>query len=116
MRVIEVRNYINGEWVGSVGDSFQSFIAGTDEPLARAPVTTAEEVGSAVRAAKSAFERSDWRDRSGGERAQVLLALADALHARRQEAAEIIAREMGKPVRISLTREVDGAVDKLRFY
>lgn len=114
--MIDVRNYVNGEWVRSRGDSFQSFVAGGDEPLARAPVTAPDEVGAAVRAAKDAFERSDWRERSGSERAQALLALADALQARREEAAEIIAREMGKPLRISLTREVDGAIDKLRFY
>jgi len=114
--VIEVRNYVNGEWVRSSGTSFESFNANTGESLSRAAATTPEEVGVAVAAAKTAFARSDWRERSGSERAKALLALADALEKRRQEAAEIIAREMGKPVRISLSREVDGAVDKLRFY
>ena len=114
--MIEVRNYVNGEWVRSSGTSFESFNANTGESLSRAAATTPEEVGVAVAAAKTAFARSDWRERSGSERAKALLALADALEKRRQEAAEIIAREMGKPVRISLSREVDGAVDKLRFY
>jgi acyl-CoA reductase-like NAD-dependent aldehyde dehydrogenase len=114
--VIEVRNYINGEWVRGSGSSFESYNPGTGKPLSRAAATTPEEVGAAVRAAKAAFERPDWRERSGGERAKALLALADALEARREDAAEIIAREMGKPLRISLTREVDGAIDKLRFY
>lgn len=114
--MIDVRNYINGAWVSSTGDSFQSFHAADATPLSRAPITSAAEVGQAVASAKAAFESSAWRETSGGERASALLKMADALASQRDEVALLIAKEMGKPLRISLTREVDGAVDKLRYF
>lgn len=114
--MIEVRNYVNGAWSTSRGRAFQSFNPADGRPLSQAPVTTADEVGAAVAAAKAAFQSAQWRDTSGGERAAALLAIADALHRRREQAAKLIANEMGKPYRISLTREVDGAIDKLRFF
>jgi NAD-dependent aldehyde dehydrogenases len=30
--------------------------------------------------------------------------------------SELIAREMGKPIRVNMAREVEGAVDKLRYF
>jgi acyl-CoA reductase-like NAD-dependent aldehyde dehydrogenase len=114
--VIEVRNYINGRWVRSSGETFQSYNPSTGKPLSTAPVTTAGEVAEAVAAAKAAFHAPAWRGLSAGQRATALLALADALQKRRKEAGELIAHEMGKPIRISLTREVDGAIDKLRYF
>lgn len=114
--MIEVRNYINGHWVRGNGESFQSFNPSTGEPLSRAPITDSAQVGEAVAAAKAATGAAHWRDISAGERARALLAIADALQGVRQEAAELVAKEMGKPIRISLTREVDGAIDKLRYF
>jgi acyl-CoA reductase-like NAD-dependent aldehyde dehydrogenase len=114
--VIEVRNYINGRWVRSGGETFQSYNPSTGKPLSTAPATPAIEVAEAVAAAKAAFQSSQWRCTSGADRARALLALADALERRRQEAGELVALEMGKPIRISLNREIDGAIDKLRFF
>lgn len=114
--MIDVRNYVGGAWALSQGEPFHSFNPADGTRLSRARVTTPGEVSQAVAAAKTAFERPDWRESSGGERAAALLKLADALASVRNEAADLIAREMGKPLRISLSREVDGAVDKLRFF
>ncbi|MDQ4019218.1 MAG: aldehyde dehydrogenase family protein, partial [Actinomycetota bacterium] len=50
------------------------------------------------------------------ERAAVLLELADRLEAEARPIAELVSREMGKPIRLSLARELHGAVDKLRFF
>jgi acyl-CoA reductase-like NAD-dependent aldehyde dehydrogenase len=86
----------------------------TREPFASAPVTDAAGVDEAVRAARAAF--GDWRRRKGGERAAALLALADGLEGRAGEISELIACEMGKPVSVNRAREVDGAIDKLRYF
>ena len=85
--MIEVRNYINGRWVRSSGESFQSYNPSTGKPLSTAPATTASEVAEAVAAAKAAFHAPAWRGLSAGQRATALLALADALQKRRKEAA-----------------------------
>lgn len=114
--MIEVRNYIDGRWVESGGGHLESANPYTGETLARAPVSEAEAVDAAVVAARRAFDDGDWRWRKGAERAAALFAFAEALAAKSKPISELIAREMGKPVTVNMTREVESAVDKLRYY
>lgn len=114
--MIKVRNYIDGRWVEGGGDHLESANPYTGETLARAPVSDAEAVDAAVAAARRAFDDGDWRWRKGAERAAALSAFAEALAAKSKSISELIAREMGKPVTVNLTREVESAVDKLRYY
>jgi phenylacetaldehyde dehydrogenase len=114
--VKSVKNYVGGNWFDAPGEQFQSFNAVTGAPLAMAPASDAAAVDAAVQAARKAYDQGDWRWRKGSERAAALLALADALAARGREISELIALEMGKPVRVNMAREIHGAVDKLRFF
>ncbi len=115
-RMKNVRNYVDGGWVDPKAERFQSWNAVTGAPLASAPVSDAAAVDAAVQAARLAFDRGDWRWKKGSERAAALLTFADALAARGKEISELIAYEMGKPVRVNMAREIHGAVDKLRFF
>lgn len=112
----ELRNYVGGRWVDADGERFESTNPATGELVATAPATPPDGVHEAVRAAREAFGSGAWRDLRGAERGRALDALADALEARREEAGELMAREMGKPVRVGVGREVDGAVDRLRYF
>ena len=114
--MIDAHNYVDGVWQPIGNGTFNSYLASDASPLARAPVSGAKEVDQAVAAARRAFLASEWRDTSGAERAAALLKIADELNRQREPVARLIAQEMGKPYRISLTREVDGAIDKLRFF
>jgi acyl-CoA reductase-like NAD-dependent aldehyde dehydrogenase len=111
-----VRNYLEGNWVDPKAERFQSYNAVTGAPFASAPVSDGAAVDAAVQSARLAFDQGDWRWRKGSERAAALLALADALAERGREISELIALEMGKPVRVNMAREIHGAVDKLRFF
>ena len=111
-----VTNYVDGRWVDPKVERFHSVNPATGETLASAPASDAGAVDAAVTAARRAFDKGNWRWRKGSERARALLAFADALEARANEISELIAREMGKPVRVNLAREVEGAVDKLRYF
>ena len=111
-----VSNYIDGAWVDPGGARFNSHNPMTGAPFAAAPVSDAAAVDAAVQAARRAFDQGDWRWRKGSERARALSTFADALAARSREISELIANEMGKPVRVNMAREVEGAVDKLRFF
>jgi betaine-aldehyde dehydrogenase len=114
--VIEVKNYIDGRWVRSTGKRFASFNPTTGEKLSEAAASDAAAVGEAVAAARRAFDEGDWRWTKGSTRAAALLKLADVLESRTKPISELIAREMGKPVRVNMAREVEGAVDKLRYF
>jgi acyl-CoA reductase-like NAD-dependent aldehyde dehydrogenase len=114
--LIEVRNYIDGKWVDVGGSRFASVNPMTGEDLARAPVSDASAVDAAVAAARRAFDGGGWRWTKGSVRAAALLRLADTLESRAQQVSVLIAREMGKPARVNRAREVEGAVDKLRYF
>jgi acyl-CoA reductase-like NAD-dependent aldehyde dehydrogenase len=49
-------NFIDGERVASTGDTEPVLNPATGEEMARAPISTAEDVDHAVRAARAAFE------------------------------------------------------------
>jgi acyl-CoA reductase-like NAD-dependent aldehyde dehydrogenase len=113
---VELRNYVGGRWVASSAPRFTSTNPMDGSAVATAPVSDAADVDAAVGAARAAVDARIWSDLRGADRAIALGALADALQAREREAGELIAREMGKPIRIARGREVGGAIDRLRFY
>src|SRR5258705_352833 len=71
---------------------------------------------SRVRAARKAFDQTDWKDRRAAGRAAVLLELGRRLDDAAEDVARLVAAEMGKPVRLALDREVRGAADKFRYF
>ena len=81
--------------------------------IALAPVGTAADIDAAVTAAANAFPA--WRTQSGSARAEALYRWGDAIAARGEELAQMMAREVGKP--ISEARgEVARATVICRFY
>lgn len=113
--MIEARNYIDGAWTAAEGERWVRLSPFDGQEVSRSRASDAATVDAAVGAARRAFADGGWAGRRGADRAAALLALADALEAREREVGELIAREMGKPVRIARGREVAGAVDRLRY-
>ncbi|KAH8882262.1 putative betaine aldehyde dehydrogenase [Thozetella sp. PMI_491] len=66
----------------------------TGEPLPEVPVSTQEDVDSAVAAAQRAFPA--WRDLSQDQRADYLMKYADAIEANQQELIQLLGTETGK--------------------
>ena len=86
----------------------------TGETLASYETFTDAQIEAGVTAAATAYR--DWaRDASVAERAERLNRVADLHRERRDELAEIIVREMGKPLAAALG-EVDFAADITQFY
>jgi 1-pyrroline dehydrogenase len=81
--------------------------------LATVAAGTAADVDRAVAAAEAA--RRDWGRRPPGERATVLLALADLIDAHRDELAALESANVGKPLAFA-AEEMDGSADILRFF
>lgn len=86
----------------------------TGETLKTYPTITDAELDQAIAAADTAY-RGWARSASVQERAAIIARVADLHVERRQELAEIIVREMGKPIEQALG-EVDFAADIYRFY
>lgn len=114
---VRVRNFVDGAWrEASTGATFESRDPYSGELVATAQMSSIDDVRDAVDVARRAFDEGDWRLRPGKARAAVLLELADRLEARTDELARLVAREMGKPVRYARERELEPAIDRIRFY
>ncbi len=92
--------FIDGEPTESTGDEYLEVIdPATEEPFARAPAATAEDVDRAVQAAKEA--QPEWAAKRPAERASILFDLADALKEHVEELGEIGTRDQGRPLQAS---------------
>ncbi|MGP4001497.1 aldehyde dehydrogenase family protein [Streptomyces sp. 8N706] len=89
--------YIDGDWRPSVGTETIEVVNPADEQvIGVVPAATAEDVDTAVRAARAAFP--GWSATPPAERAARITALRDALAARREEIAETVTAELGAPL------------------
>jgi betaine-aldehyde dehydrogenase len=111
----KLQNFIDGEWVdAAAGETEDVLNPATAEPIAEAPVSSAEDVGRAVAAARRAFD--GWAATTPGERALALLKLADAIEDNADELADLEAANAGKPRHSFLEDEIPFMVDNLRFF
>ncbi len=85
----------------------------TGEAIAQVPEGTAEDVDAAVERAQAALP--EWLDSTPGERAEILLELADLIDANADELAEIESRNVGKPLAYAKD-EMPVCADNLRFF
>jgi acyl-CoA reductase-like NAD-dependent aldehyde dehydrogenase len=90
--------YANGQWHDAPG-FFDDFEPYTGAVYAHAPNCGAEEAKIAVAAANAAFPA--WADTPPVEKARLFLKAADIVRRRREEIAEILARETGSTIPFS---------------
>ena len=86
----------------------------TAKPFAEAPVSGAQDVDLACRAAARAFP--GWRDTTPAERSLALLRIADAIEARGEELVRLEVENTGKPYQLTLDEELPPMVDQIRFF
>lgn len=108
------QHLINGERRGGTGPGVSRH-----NPSDRRDVVTtfacatSSEVTDAVESAAQAFRR--WREEPGPSRAALLFALGESISQRQEEFAQLIAREVGKPIG-EARGEVGRAVVICRYY
>jgi betaine-aldehyde dehydrogenase len=109
-----LQNFIDGEPVASGGETEAILNPATGEELARAPISSAEDVDRAVRAARRAF--AGWSQATPAQRSQALLALADLVQGHAGEIARLEALNAGKPLAAVTDDELPVMADNLRFF
>jgi acyl-CoA reductase-like NAD-dependent aldehyde dehydrogenase len=114
--VHEVRNYIDGGWVEPGGKAFESRDPATGDLVATAHASTIENLSAAIAAARRTFDETDWPTTAGKARSAILYELARLLREESAGLAELVAREMGKPIRYVRERELEPAIDRILFY
>lgn len=88
--------FINGQWQAGLGHAFNSVNPANNDVIWQANTATAEQVDSAVNAARQAFY--SWADKSFAERLAIVKTFAETLKEHSEELALIIAQETGKPL------------------
>ena len=97
--------FINGKWIEPAGRSTLDVInPATEKAFATISLGNTDDVDSAAKAAKSAFD--SWSNSSIEERKQIISNIVDGLKSRSDEMATAISSEMGAPMGLSKTAQV----------
>ena len=112
--IAQYQNFVGGKWVDAAdGGTAEIINPATGETIAEVPQGTEADVDRAVEAAKAALP--EWLETTPGERAEMLLKLADALDANGEELAHIESQNVGKPLP-SARDEIPVGTDNIRFF
>ena len=107
-------NYVSGGWKKSKGELFEDRYPGDLSILnGRFQLSSREDVRSAIKAAKEAFE--SWRFITYEDRCEIFEKAASIISRKKYEFAAIVTMENGKN-RFESLADVDEAIDFLRYY
>ncbi|MEL7258908.1 MAG: aldehyde dehydrogenase family protein [Pseudomonadota bacterium] len=109
------QNYIDGEWVDGGGGRLDIINPGTGDKLAEQALADAADVDRAVQAAKRVHASGVLTDMRPVERGRMVQAIGRKLLERRDEIAEVLTLEQGKPL-WEAQREMDGAARYFEYY
>src|SRR5436853_2593118 len=92
------KNFIGGDWVPPIGGEYfeNKNPADLTDHIGRFPLSNASDVEKAVDSAKRGFEV--WRATPAPARGDVLRRVGDIMVKRKDEIADLMTREMGKPL------------------
>ncbi len=111
----EPAQFINGRYVdGSGTRQFTVIDPSTGIEIVSGPEASADDVDTAVAAAKAAF--SVWSRMTPAERSDLMTAWAAELKAIENDLADIESRQAGKPIRLTTEFDVPGSIDNVAFF
>src|ERR1700742_82331 len=111
----ELKNFVGGKYADTRDGRTSDVIdPSTGAAYAQAPVSSAEDVNTALQTAAEAFP--GWRDATPAERSLALLKIADAVEARAQEFAEVEGQNTSKPIALTMSEEMPPIADQHRFF
>lgn len=93
-----VKNWINGAWIDSSASETETVPnPATGETIALVPLSTKEDVNTAVIAAKRAYE--SWKTVPVPERSRYMFSYLEKLKTHREELAQLLTQENGKTIK-----------------
>jgi gamma-glutamyl-gamma-aminobutyraldehyde dehydrogenase len=111
------RAFIAGEPVDAAsGETFDTLSPATGEVLTAVSACGPEDVERAVRSARAAFERGEWRDLAPADRKAALLRHADLVEAKAGELARLDALDAGKAIADAEDLDLPDVVTNLRWF
>ncbi|CAK7228025.1 mitochondrial aldehyde dehydrogenase [Sporothrix bragantina] len=109
--------FINNEFVkSSKGETIASINPSTEEEICSVQAASAQDVDTAVKAARKAFTDPSWKKLSGTERGAFMNRLADLVGEHAELLATIEALDNGKPYTVALSENIPEFQNVLRYY
>lgn len=106
--------YVGGEQTAASDGATEPVLNPADgKQIATVPLGTSTDVDRAVAAADRAFD--GWASTTPGQRAELLLKLADRLETHAEEFAQLESLNVGKPIAVA-REEIPFGVDNMRFF
>jgi malonate-semialdehyde dehydrogenase (acetylating)/methylmalonate-semialdehyde dehydrogenase len=94
--VLELRNYVDGEWVDSEGEMRDVVNPATMKTIARVPISTQDEFDAAVEAAQAVYP--EWRRTPPLARVRCLFRLKELMEEHFEELSRVQTMEHGKTI------------------
>ncbi len=108
--------FINGIWIDSSDEKkIPVFNPATGSVISEVPSASIEDVSFAAESAKESFVAGTWSRITPGERAAVLLKVAQMIEDRTQELAKLETSISGKSIKQTLGYDLPYTVDNIRF-
>lgn len=108
--------YINGSWVSAISGHTKKMINPfNQEVIAEVPRGSREDAKEAIRAARAAFDNSEWRHVSPYERGNLLFHVAEKIRFNSEELAELETKNTGKTLGESKA-DMDGIAMVFQYY
>src|ERR1700743_501575 len=117
-KVVPGKLLIDGKWSEGSGRSFDTFNPATGEILTQVAEGGVSGVNEAVAAARKAFDdmSGPWRKMSARGRGKILWRIADLIHKKLEELAELETLNNGKPIFESRYVDMPMVADVFRYY
>lgn len=113
----ETRAFIAGEYrQAASGKTFDCVNPATGKVIAKVASCDSEDVDRAVKAARAAFQKGEWRDASPTHRKATLLKLAQLIRDNREELAILETMDTGKPISESYNTDIPLCADCIGWF
>ena len=112
---MNIKNYINGEYVNPVSDSWiDNYNPSNGEIYGQIPNSINEDVENGYKAAQTAF--LSWSETSLEERSQILSKIAQLITEKLPELAAAEAKDNGKPLHVAKSIDIPRAAANFQFF
>jgi len=113
---IEGRAYINGAYTAAdSGETFACISPIDGRTLAQVASCDSSDADRAIASARATFNAGTWSQMAPAERKQILCRFADLLEENAEELALLETLDMGKPISDSLSVDIPGSAEAIRW-
>uniref|UniRef100_A0A0B7KEZ2 Aldehyde dehydrogenase domain-containing protein n=1 Tax=Bionectria ochroleuca TaxID=29856 RepID=A0A0B7KEZ2_BIOOC len=107
--------FIDNQYILGSGDDFTVLNPSLDEPIITLQGASEQDVNTAVKAARRAFEGT-WSEFPALERGNLLLKLSELIHRDQELLASIDALDNGKPYSVALGVDINASCNVFKYY